>query len=206
MTVPILILAGGASTRMGSRNKLLEPVRGQPLLRMQAWRAMKASRDVSVLYRPGQPAIRRALAGLAVKHIVAREAFEGMGGSIRAGTLAHLRAKCFVMMLADLVEIEASDLRDVMQARAQSENNFHIFQAATDDGQPGHPILFDRTIYSELMNLRGDVGARDILKRHADHIKLVPLKGQRARLDLDTPEAWDHWRAQQPRVNVDHVP
>lgn len=194
MTVPILILAGGSSSRMGSRQKLLEPVQGHPLLRLQAWRALKASRDVTVLIRPGQPALKRAVAGLPVKLLTAPEAFEGMGGSIRAGTRSQLRNKCFLMLLADLVEIEASDMRAVITARAK-KNGPWIWRGATEDGQPGHPILFERAIYGELLNLRGDQGGKSIMEAHADKVMLIPLPGQRARTDLDTPEDWDAWRA-----------
>ncbi len=193
MSVPILILAGGASTRMGSRHKLLESINGQSLLRLQAWRAMKASREVTVLIRPGQPALKRALAGLPIKILVANEAFEGMGGSIRAGTRAHLRAKCFLMLLADLVEIEASDMRSVMTARA-TENGPWIWRGATADGKPGHPILFEHHVYSDLLNLRGDTGGQSVIDANPEKVRLVPLEGDRARCDLDTPEDWDAWR------------
>ena len=196
MSVPILILAGGNSTRMGQRHKLLEPVRGQTLLRLQAWRALKTSREVTVLIRPGQPALKRALAGLPIRLLTAPEAFEGMGGSIRAGTRAHLRYKCFLMLLADLVEIEAQDMRTVIQARA-TKNGPWIWRGATEDGKPGHPILFEHAIYGDLLNLRGDQGGQDIMAARTDRVQLVPLPGQRARMDLDTPEDWKAWREAQ---------
>lgn len=194
MTVPILILAGGSSSRMGARHKLLEPVQGQPLLRLQARRALKASSDVTVLIRPDRPALQDAIAGLPVKLLVAPEAVEGMGGSIRAGTRSQLGNECFLMLLADLVEIEASDMRKVMAARANSTGPW-VWRGATEDGKPGHPILFDKAIYGELLNLRGDSGGGEIMKSHADKEMHVPLSGQRARTDLDTPEDWDAWRA-----------
>lgn len=198
MTVPILILAGGASSRMGSRHKLLEEVQGQPLLRLQAWRALKASREVTVLLRPGQPELRRALAGLPVRIVVANEAFEGMGGSIRAGTRSLLRARCFVLMLADLVEIEAQDLRTLILARSKA-NGPWIWRGATADGRPGHPILFENAVYGELLNCRGDRGAQAVLDAHADKVRLVPLTGDHAITDLDSPEDWAAWRAQNPK-------
>ena len=194
MTVPILILAGGASSRMGSRDKLLEPVDGQPLLRLQAWRALKASRNVTVLTRPGRPDLQRALAGLQVRVIAPTEAQEGIGGSIRRGTRTHLRSKCFLLVLADLVELEAQDLRSVINARS-TDANIKIWRGATSDGKPGHPVLFEHHVYADLLNLRGDTGAKAVMEKHADHLRLIPLPGDRARLDLDTPEAWDSWRA-----------
>lgn len=192
MTVPVLILAGGASTRMGARNKLLEPAFGQPLIRLQAWRALKASRDVSVLVRPDQPEIANALTGLDVSIIIASEAVEGIGGSIRAGTRSFLRQPCFLLMLADLVEIEASDLRKVMNASA-IESGPRIWRGATEDGKPGHPILFERHVYDDLLKLSGDNGGKSVIEMYRDQTRLVNLPGQRARFDLDTPEAWDAW-------------
>ncbi len=196
MTVPILILAGGASSRMGSRDKLLEVAYGQPLLRLQAWRALKASREVTVLIRPGQPALKRALAGLPLKILVATEAFEGIGGSIRAGTRAHLRSKCFLMVLADLVDVEAQDMRTVMAARSMQSGPW-IWRGATEDGLPGHPILFESAVFGDLLNLRGDAGGSEIMERRADRIQTVRLPGRRARRDLDTPEDWNVWRQEQ---------
>lgn len=196
MTVPILILAGGRSSRMGSRHKLLEEVQGQPLLRLQAWRALKASRDVTVLIAPDQPALRQALAGLPVKVLVAPEALEGMGGSIRAGTRSLRDSKCYLMLLADLVEIEAADLRALIAARSRKKGPW-IWRGATEDGKPGHPILFEHAVYDDLLALHGDEGGRKIMDAHADRVMLIPLRGQRARTDLDTPEDWESWRAAQ---------
>ena len=193
MTVPILILAGGNSSRMGDREKLLEDVGGQPLLRLQAWRALKVSREVTVLLRPGTPALRRALTGLQVRTLVVPEAFEGMGGSIRAGTRAHLRAKCFLLVLADLIDIDSADMRAVIAAR-NTANGPWIWRGATEDGKPGHPILFEHHVYGDLLNLRGDDGGRSVIEKHSDKVQLVLLPGSRARHDLDTPEDWAEWR------------
>jgi len=182
---------------MGSRHKLLEEVHGQPLLRLQAWRALKASRDVTVLIRPGVPMLKQVLTGLNVRVLVAPEAYEGMGGSIRAGTRAHLRSRCFLMLLADLIDIEASDMREVMTARSTHSGPW-IWRGATQDGKPGHPILFEKNVYSDLLNLRRDHGGNEFIAAHKDRVQLVPLPGQRARRDLDTMEDWDTWRAENP--------
>lgn len=194
MTTPVLILAGGSSSRMAPRNKLLENVDGHPLLRLQAWRALKASRDVTVLLRPNQPALKTALDGLPVRILTANEALEGMGGSIRAGTRSLQNAPCFLMLLADLVDIEAEDMRRVMSAR-EAKTGAVAWRGTTEDGKPGHPILFDSALYPELMELSGDQGAKAVLSCYADQIVDVPLPGQRARTDLDSPDDWLLWRS-----------
>ena len=196
MSVPILILAGGASRRMGARDKLLEPVHGQPLLRLQAWRALKVSPAVSVLIRPDRPDLESALEGLNVRIIRADESEEGIGGSIRAGTRAHLDQSCFLLMLADLVDIDSSDLRAVIGARNLSPGPM-IWRGATTDGKPGHPILFEQPVFEDLLQLQGDTGGETIMAKHAGNINLVALPGAKARRDLDTPQDWDNWRAEQ---------
>ena len=194
MTVPILILAGGSSSRMGSRHKLLETVQGQPLLRVQALRALEVSEDVTILIRPEQPALEQAVAGLPVKLLIAPEALEGMGGSIRAATGAFRDRDCFLMLLPDLVEIEADDMHAVIAAR-DGDHEHWIWRGATQDGKPGHPILFDQAVFGDLLNLDGDTGGNRIMQSHADKVRLIRLPGQRARTDLDTPEDWAAWRA-----------
>jgi CTP:molybdopterin cytidylyltransferase MocA len=60
---------------------------------------------------------------------------------------------------------------------------------------PGHPVLFPARLRPALLRLKGDQGARDILRTEADQILPLPLPGSRAVTDLDTPEDWAAWRA-----------
>ncbi|MEP4198186.1 MAG: nucleotidyltransferase family protein [Aliishimia sp.] len=197
MSVPILILAGGSSSRMGSRQKLLEPVHGQPLLRVQACRALKASPHVTVLIRPDVPLVKQALNGLDVRILEAPQAHEGMSGSIRAGAHAHVNDPCFLMLLTDLIDIDTTDMRKVINAR-DAQTDHWIWRGATEDGKPGHPILFDQKVYDALLGIRGDTGAQEVIKANKNKVQLVPLPGRRARRDLDTPQDWDDWHAQNP--------
>ncbi|MCC5975136.1 MAG: nucleotidyltransferase family protein, partial [Rubellimicrobium sp.] len=85
------------------------------------------------------------------------------------------------------------DLRKVMAA-ADTDPDSLIWRGATEDGAPGHPILFDARLRPEFASLDGDTGGAPLLARHRDRTCLVPLPGQRARRDLDTPEDWAAWR------------
>ncbi|WP_246035873.1 nucleotidyltransferase family protein [Aliishimia ponticola] len=192
--IPILILAGGASRRMAGRDKLTETVDGVPLLRLQAERALRVSKDVNVLMRPGRPDRKQALEGLDVNVIVSPHALEGMGGSLRTGIEALDDRPCVLLMLADLIDINARDLRMVIEARTTAPNAL-IWRGATQDNRPGHPVLFDRAVFADLKRLEGDSGGQEVMKAHADRVVLVPLPGDAARTDLDTPEDWARWRA-----------
>jgi len=191
MTEPvILLLAAGHATRMKGRDKLLEEVADQPLLRLMAQRATKAGVPVRVVLGPDQPARRAALDGLAVE-IVEAEGADGMAASIRAG-VAGLSGPV-LLVLADMPEIMASDLYLMVTLAQQAPKA--ILRAATKDGRPGHPVLFPADLLPDLTKLSGDAGAKAILSREAKRLHLLPLADDRALVDLDTPEEWAAWRA-----------
>ena len=60
---------------------------------------------------------------------------------------------------------------------------------------PGHPVLFGRRFFEALAGLTGDRGAREALREAGDFVTEVPTAGQRALVDLDTPEDWAAWHA-----------
>lgn len=192
---PVLILAAGRSTRMRGRDKLAERIGDQPLLRRQALVALEVSDRVLVtLPAPDHP--RAAfLAGLPVTILTPPEAAEGLSGSLRAGVAALPACDRFLVLLADLPELTAADLQRVISA-ASTDPAPLIWRGATEDGSPGHPILFDASLRPEFVDLSGDTGGAPLLARHRGQTRLVPLPGQRARHDLDTPEDWAAWRNQ----------
>ena len=186
----ILLLAAGHSSRMRGRDKLLEDIDGQPLLRLMAARALKAGAPLRVVLCPDQPARRAALTGLTLE-IVEATGHDGMAASIRAG-VAGLRGPVLIV-LADMPEIMARDL--YLMVTLQDQDPRMILRAAAADGRPGHPVLFPADLLPDLAKLSGDEGAKAILTREAARVALLPLEGTRALVDLDTPEAWDHCRA-----------
>jgi len=61
-------------------------------------------------------------------------------------------------------------------------------------GQRGNPALFPRRFFSELMELTGDVGGRDVIRRHPDDVREVAMADPNAGRDVDTWE--DYLEAQ----------
>lgn len=189
MTVAILILAAGASSRMRGKDKLLEIAHGKPLLRLVAERALEVSGEVIVTLPPVSNRLD-VLDGLAISAVTVEPPEDGMSASIRVGVQALSECAKGVMILpADMPDLDASDLGNVIQAFV---NNREITRGATYDQRPGHPVVFPRRDFEKLCGLSGDQGAREILKDQP--IELVPLPGEHALTDLDTPEDWDRWR------------
>lgn len=196
MTLPlaVLLLAAGRSSRMRGRDKLLEPIHGQPLLSLMCKRILESGLECFVtLPSPSHP--RAALIGTAHPCFVP-DAAEGMGASIRKGVAALPDTVEGVMLLpADMPEIDGRDLHRLAQAFGGATGP--VIRGCGQDGTPGHPVLFPRRLFCDLKALNGDRGARDLLK--AETVIPVPLAGEHAVTDLDTPEEWVAWRrAQRP--------
>lgn len=196
MTDRVLILAAGRSSRMGGRDKLLEPVDGQPLLARQVSVASALGWPVHVALPPGAGKRAEALRDGPGIPMPVDESAEGMGGSLR-GAVARLAPDTarLLVMLGDLPEITAADLTALVDA-SDAAPRAAIWRGATEDGKPGHPILFAPETLSRFDALKGDDGGKAVLAAFADRIHLVPLPGTRARRDLDTPEDWARWRAE----------
>lgn len=190
----ILILAAGASSRMAPRDKLLEEIDGEPLLRLVARRAVETGAPVIVVLPPDRPLRARALAGLALTTALAGDAARGMTASLRAG-IAALPPDCpGVMVLpADLPGPTSADLARLLALFAADPRA--ILRATAEDGREGHPALFPADLFPALAGLSGDEGGRSVLQANRDRLRLVPLPGDRAVLDLDTPEDWAAFRA-----------
>jgi CTP:molybdopterin cytidylyltransferase MocA len=193
--VAILLLAAGASRRMAGRDKLLEPV-GRPPVPLIRDRALAclgagAARVVAVL-PPGAAARRAALAGLELELVEAAAAAEGLSASLRAGLAAAPEAEAALVVLADMPDLTAADLASIL---ATPRGDGVILRGAGAGGEPGHPVLIPRRDFAALARVSGDAGARDLLRAEAHRVRLVPLPGRHALTDLDTPEAWEAWRA-----------
>jgi molybdenum cofactor cytidylyltransferase len=185
----ILIPAAGASRRMQGRDKLLEVIDGEPLLRRQARLALGQTPQVIVTLRDPDPARAAALAGLAVTILPIADAASGLSASLRA---AATLTTGLMILPADMPDLTAADLAQLIAAFDQTPA---LILRGSAGGTPGHPVILPADLVPELAGLSGDEGARGILARRPDRIRLIALPDQHALTDLDTPEDWAVWRA-----------
>lgn len=193
--IPILLLAAGLSARMRGRDKLLEQIGGTPLLLRQIARLRQASDAQIYVTLPPAPHPRHGLVEAAQVHgIPVADAADGMHASLRAGLAALPPAEAVMIVLADMPDLTAEDFAHVLQA-VDLHSDRLIWRATGADGTPGHPIVFRAALWPELMRGTGDQGGRAVIQAHRDRVAHVPLQADHALTDLDTPEAWDAWRA-----------
>jgi molybdenum cofactor cytidylyltransferase len=183
-TLHVVLLAAGASTRFGSPKQLVR-VNGRPLLHLAVSRAVEvAGQAVTVVLGSNAADLAPLLRHTPAAVIVNRDWSEGMGSSVRAGIArVPATADAVLLMLADQPAVTAEDLRRLVGTwRRQTQS----MVAAYYSGVTGVPAIFPREDFTALAGLRGDAGARAILKRGGDRVVRVPL--QAAAIDIDTPE------------------
>ncbi len=177
---------------MRGADKLMEDVGGEPLLRRSAREALATGLSVIVALRPDRPEREAALEGLAVARVVVPDADRGMSASLRAAVAAAPVGAPVALLLGDMPEIRREDLMALIRA-FEGAGGDTVVRAASEDGQPGQPVIFPARLRPDLLALTGDAGGRDILRR--EEVMLVPLPGRRALTDLDTPEDFAAWRS-----------
>jgi molybdenum cofactor cytidylyltransferase len=187
--IAAIILAAGRSTRMGGPNKLLAELGPKKLVRIVTEQAL-ASKASEVVVVTGHQAelVEKALAGLKVRFVRNPEFAGGLASSVKAGIAAvPENADGAVICLGDMPLISADLIDRLIEAFAPDRGNLIVVPVA--DGRRGNPVLWSRRFFNELMTLDGDIGARHLIAKHAEAVAEVPVEGQSAFLDIDTPQA-----------------
>jgi molybdenum cofactor cytidylyltransferase len=196
-TVHILILAAGSSSRMRGADKLMEKVGRLPLLRHVARIALATRVPVSVTLPPDALDRKQALLGLSLHVVEVPDAPLGMSRSLVRG-IADISRRAgpedgLMILPADMPGFSTAVLSDLI-SRFRAEPDL-IFRGGTVAGQPGHPAIFPRDLWPALAQVTGDEGGRSVLQENQGRVRVIPLPGPMAILDLDTPEDWAAWRA-----------
>lgn len=178
-----LLLAAGAGRRFGGPKQLAE-LHGEPLL-LRALRQANAVAGAGTWVVLGARAAELAtlLAGRDARVLVNPAWTEGIGASIRHG-IAELggQADAVLILLADQPAVGSDDLQRLVAAwRSAPERP----AAASLAGRPVVPAIFPASWFPALLRLRGDRGARGLL-REAQALSLVPMPA--AGVDIDRPE------------------
>ena len=179
-----IVLAAGASTRFGSPKQLVR-IGGRPLLHTMVSRAADVTGNALIVVLGAgagelAPLLRHAPGSV----VINRHWREGIASSIRLG-VARLPATCtgVMLVLADQAAVTRDDLRRLAGTWRRRPT---LIAAALYAGTAGAPAIFPRSSFPALAALRGDSGARVLLRRSADRVVRVPMPS--AELDLDTPE------------------
>ena len=162
----IIVLAAGLGSRFSaSRHKLAQPLGTNTVLGQTVGHAIASGFPVVVVATDVMRAdAARMVAGRDVVLLPAARIGDrpfGMGHSIAAGVAARPEAAGWLVLPGDMPLVRPMTLVAVAEALA-----LHPVAFAQHHGRRGHPVGFAAELFSDLVQLSGDEGARRIVARY----------------------------------------
>lgn len=178
----ILILAAGESSRMGSPKQLL-PYQNTTLLGWAIEQAKNSiTTDVFCVLGANAVQVQQSIEKKNIEIIINKDFQNGLSSSIVAG-INHLKAKKFdsvLIMLADQPNVNTDYLNKLITASEEKNNNI---VASCYPKKTGVPAVFSKQYFNQLLQLKGDKGAKNLLNNSSN--KIIIIKDDNLK-DIDT--------------------
>jgi molybdenum cofactor cytidylyltransferase len=192
-----IILAAGMSTRFGRPKQLLK-LKGKYLLEwvLDAGLESKLESLIIVLGHESQK-IHRTLgkkAQLPSLEVVINQRYqEGLSQSLRAGLLrVRQRFGSVMFLLGDQPLVNSKTIDYLLEQFWRSEKDIC---APVYQGEKGNPTIFSRLLFDRLLEIQGDIGARNIIQAYPERVLYVELKDPLFFSDIDTKKDLEDIRA-----------
>lgn len=185
--IPAVILAAGASTRLGQPKQLVR-LAGESLLRRTLRLALQAGcAPVFVVLGCEAARMEPELDGLDAIAVINPSWADGMGSSLRSGMQAVSQLspppKSVLLLVCDQPRLSLEHLHRLLHQHRTG--SFPVTASAYNEGA-GVPALFAASLFPELLALSADRGARDVIRSHPGLTQTVPWRD--GAFDLDSPE------------------
>ncbi len=183
-----VILAAGMSTRLGRPKQLLE-IDGRALVAHVVDAALASALDEVIVVTGHQSGAVEAALGTREVRFCLNECFrDGQSTSlVVALDMVPLEADAVVVLLADQPTVNAAVIDRLLTKRRETAASIVM---ASYGGITAHPVLFGRELFSELRQIQGDQGARDVIRRHRSEVATVDGGADTPPPDVDTEEAY----------------
>ena len=187
-----IVLAAGTSSRMGF-NKMLLSLDGETLLRRTVKRASAAGlAPVVVVLGHEADRARGELANFPCQPILNAEYARGINFSLQAGLAAVPgNAAAAVVILADMPFVTAAMIAALVERYRQGAAPLVISDYA---GINAPPMLYDRSLFTELRAMEGEGCGKQVVKRHRNEAQVVSWPAA-ALADIDVPDDYQQAKA-----------
>lgn len=184
--IGLIILAAGASTRLGQAKQLLKFEDKTLIFRMARVALRSVCFPVQVVLGADNFRIQKKIEDLPVYIDLNRDWEEGMGSSLRFGTQQILKTlpslDAIVVTVCDQPYVNAQLINDLVFTYLQTDASI---VASKYNDVVGVPALFGKMHFPALLKLTGDKGARKILK-NCDQRQLMNVPFPKGNIDIDT--------------------
>ena len=183
--VSAVVLAAGMSSRMGTLKQLVK-IGDQTLLEttLRAVYASRARETILVLGYQADTISKKVSIPVTTKLVHNEDYEKGMSASIRVGIQSVAPdSSAALIVLADQPFLKASIIDKLIEEYEKSHSPIVI---PVYKGFRGNPVLIDRSLFPEMMQISGDIGCRSLFGLHADQILKVTVDDIGILIDIDT--------------------
>jgi len=186
----IVILAAGASTRLGKPKQLLQ-YHGKTLLDHSVNEAINAKADaVVVILGKNADLLQNKIDNQKVNVVINKDWEEGMAASVRLGLATLLKIKPYIdaviFMVCDQPHISSLVLNELITRQQKTTKQI---VTCNYGGSIGPPALFHKKYFRELAKVKGDIGARNIIQQNMNDVATILFP--EGKIDIDTQEDYD---------------
>lgn len=178
-----VLLAAGKSRRFGSNKLSARLANDKTVLQQSCDNILAVSSTILAVVNSSVPSTENALQRTVINCLSLPSA--GMGQSIAAAVQHSPSNVGWVLCLADMPFIQPQTLSALHREITRYPDNIIRLRHAHT---PGHPVYFPNRFYSELRDLDGDVGAREILLRYAGELRWLDVEDSGILRDIDKQE------------------
>jgi molybdenum cofactor cytidylyltransferase len=184
--ISAILLAAGESNRMGQPKQLMPFGQITIVERTIDNLLNSALSETIVVLGYKDEEIRKTIAGKPIKIAMNPDYQQGMSTSIIAGLKqVDKRARAVLIALSDQPFVDSQTINSLVEAFIANKRGIII---PVYQGRRGNPVIFAIEYKGELLNLKGDVGGREIIKLHPDDVLEVAVDCEGVLLDIDTME------------------
>ena len=184
--ISAILLAAGKSSRMFGENKLSKEFKNLPLIKHSVKNLLASSVDELIVVLGHQTKIIEKIIGKNKKlKVFFNKDFEsGMASSIKVGINSLSKNnKFFFICLGDMPLVSKNIYNELIKFK-----NINDIIVPTYNGKQGNPILFSQKMKKKITNIKGDVGAKNILELNKDKIFKVKINNKSIITDFNTPD------------------
>ena len=189
MKIGCVLLAAGAGKRFGG-GKLLYEVDGEPMIAraLRLYASIPFSARVCVTRREGRQ-IQTLAQESGCNVAINPDPERGVGTSVSIGTQTALLLEPdldgILYGVSDQPYLESASVVALIEAFSQNPERI---VSLSYRGTRGNPAVFPRSLFSELTQLREDIGGGAVLRRYPEMLLLVEAGSARELEDVDTRE------------------
>ena len=183
--IKAILLAAGQSKRLKSENKLIKLYKKKPLINhsLNALHKSKVNKIIVVLGHQKKELLKIIKRNNKNIFTYNKEYKKGMASSIKAGLRKlNKKDKGFIIVQSDMPFIKSSDINKIYNSIKSKKYLVHVLKYRN---RVGNPIGFDISIMKKFKKIKGDVGAKFMVKRLKKETKFIKINNLKSFKDFD---------------------